>query len=213
MRGACLLLLLAACQAAPVEVRAAPADEGGVAVWFARASGGPKEHVPIVEASGGRIADTIAAPNRRSVAVIWVDPAGRLDCSFPYNSGDASYLAGSPTDARRIRYVFLERRGVRITGSVARACPIVSRLRLEVRLDASLLPARILSPRSVKTVVEMEAVVSVELPRDKQGGLVAGDLALLLQPAKGASIPFVISVDRDGVVAAVSGYLETGAGG
>ena len=215
MRGGCLFLLVAACQAVPVEVRAAPAPDGaGVWVWFSRDAGGPPEHLADVEATGGRILDAIQSPDRRSVAVVWTRPAGVLTCSFPYNSGDGRFEAGAPVDARRIRYVFLERDGVRVTGSVPRGCPLVTRVGLDLLLDQALLPATLLLPgREAVVFREVRSRVPLLLPRDERGGLLDGDLLLLLRTASGTSFPFVIAVDHDGVIAAVSGYLETGKGG
>ena len=216
MRGARLwaaavVVFVAACQAAPVEVRAAPAPDGGVFVRFARDAGGPPEHRARVEATGGRILDEVQSPDRRSVAVHWSEPSGVLDCRFPYNSGEGRFEAGGPVDARSIRYVFLERNGVRISGTVPRGCPIVARVRLEVLLDEALLPATLLLPGPVAVPLrETRSRVTLPLPRDEHGGLEEGDLLLVLKTASAPSVPFVIAVDRDGVVAAVSGYLETG---
>jgi len=206
----------AACQAVPVEVRAAPAPDGGggLLVWFARDAGGPPEHVADVAATGGRILDEIQSPDRRSVAVAWKDPAGVLTCSFPYNSGDGRFEAGGPVDTRSIRYVFLDRNGARVIGSVPRGCPLVSRVGLDVSLDEALLPATLLLPGSAAVPLrEAHSRVHLSLPRDERGGLRAGDLLLVLKTAAGTSCPFVIAVDHDGVIAAVSGYLETGRGG
>jgi hypothetical protein len=194
--------LLAACSAAPVRVSAARVDDG-VYVCFERTDAPRAGHLVDVTSSGGTIDAVVNAPDRSRVAVLWRNPAGVLEAAFPHG-GVGRYAAGDPAETGEIEYVFLEAEGIRVTGRVPRACPLVGALDLDVELHEDRLPAT-LRGESIEAAASTTRIV---LPKDERGGLVAGDLRLKLATADGTVFPVVIGVDRDGIVSAVGGYLR-----
>ncbi|MHC4933262.1 MAG: hypothetical protein ACYTGV_13850 [Planctomycetota bacterium] len=209
MRSLSLLVLTACAATTEVRVSAAPAKGGGAWVRFRRERPtGRDPRQARVEASGGHIEELLHSPDLRTVAVLWREPEGDLRCSFPYG-GEGIFRSGQELAKGDVEYVFLEAPGVVVTARLPRGCVMRRALDLRVQLEDSKLPARLrVSAREPVPLDRSDSLHRYELPSDPRGALLRGDHAIVIEDATGGAWPFLISIDRDGTPAAVSGYIR-----
>lgn len=208
-----LLLLLAGCvtgpeSGPPVAVGAAP-DADGIRVQFRRLGGQVAvEHTARLDADGGSLGQVLHSPDRRTVSVLWLAPAGTLTCSFPYG-GVGRFRAGTPVDGRSVEYVLYAADGVEVTAQVPAACPMQPSLCLHIQLSPDRVPGELVTPNGRHHALAGEWTDRwFALPRDGEGVLAAGDLEFVLNTATEDGHRFLIGVDPDGTPSAVSGFVR-----
>ncbi len=208
-----LLSLLAGCATGreggpPVAVSAARAADG-LRVRFRRLGGqGTAEHAARLDADGGRLDQIRHSPDRLTVSVLWREPAGTLECAFPYG-GVGRFRADTSIDDRAIEYVFLEGDGVAVTAQVPAGCPMQPFLPLDIRLAPEHLPGRLQMPGGRTVALEGEKTsCRAALPHDDDGGLRGDDLEFVLHTAAGTPHRFLVGIDPDGTPSAITGFVR-----
>jgi hypothetical protein len=208
-----LLVLLAGCvtgpgRGPPVRVTAAR-DADGIRVQFRRLGGqGSVENTARLDADGGRIDEVVHSPDRLTVSVLWRAPVGTLQCSFPYG-GVGRFRAETSVDSRAVEYVFLSAEGVEVVSQVPAGCTMQPFLLLHIQVAPDHLPGSLHVPGGPTVALEREETsFRLALPRDGTGGLVEGDLELVLRTANGDQRLFLVGIDADGTPSAITGFVR-----
>ena len=194
-------------RAARAQVRTA-GHPRGARVWIRLGQENRRYDKPRVTVDGGSVEELAVSPDRRTVALLWVNPEGTLLCAYPIY-GAVRVAAGTWEEPRMVEYVFLEDRAVSVTMRRPKQVPCASVVDLTVQIDPALLPARVQGPseRFVR-VDRARQTVTVALPRDTQGFLEEADTPFVVFTSDGRERVFRIGVDRDGGIAAVTGFVR-----
>ena len=169
----------------------------GVRVYFRRTEAGTGGSPARLEAEHGTLRDVVHAPDGLGVSVVWANPGGVLRCGFPYG-GEGEYRAGGPLEKGVVRYVYVHEDGVRVTGRLPKGCPLQPEVELRVE------------PADATIETETEGIVTAtgfRPPRDERGMLRKGVYRLFVVTGQ-RRVPFLLGIDADGIVAALSGYVE-----
>ena len=213
--GTFLFVFLASCAGGPergpsVRVSAADAAGGGERVWFRRSKVGVSGHRARLEADGGRVEAVVHSPDLATVSVLWREPRGTLRCVFPYG-GVGVRRSGAPVERGTYDYVFLEKEGMVVTGSVPRGCPMVDEVALRFRAEPDSYPLRVRAAGGeLHEIGSKEEAFAFRLPRNEEGALTEGDYEIVIETARRRKFVALLAIEPDGALAAVSGYLLEG---
>ncbi len=189
------------------EVRTA-AHEDGTRVWVRLGQENRRLDKPRVTVTAGSVANLAVSPDRRTVSLLWKDPAGSLLCVFPIYGAIAVPASARPAP-RWVEYVLLREAGVEVTARLPAQVPMTGRLSVQIQLPARALPARFhFADRRSIPLSREKTDVTLEFETDAQGFLLEADTTGIIHTANGAEHWFLVGVDADGSIAAVTGFVR-----
>lgn len=200
------LLLLAACAASrgqgPLVVAHATRESGGIRVHFRRMESGTAGHFPDLDAEGGRLVEIAVSPDRLCVGALWLEPRGRLRCTFPYG-GAAEIPAQEAEACGETEYVLFEEGDVSVRVRLPTLCALRPAVPLIVEAPAG--STLRFAERRAESVAERMAL---PLPRDGEGALQEGEWEAVLLTPGGRECRFLLGVDADGTLSATTGFVR-----
>jgi len=198
-------LLAAACSSTGTDgsVRARAVREArGIRLLFRSDGAGAQGVAPRLRADRGRLEEIAVAPDRRAVSALWTGAGGTVRCDFPY-AGGRTLAEGDAEESRPFEYLFLDEAGARVEARLA--VPVVRFVPLRVTVPRP--PATILFPGRPPIAVAAEGA-TLELPADDDGALAEGVWEVRVLDEAGGAWRFLVGVDADGGLSAVSGVVR-----